>query len=348
MTRLVARQHLLPSLAWLFHRFCELGAVSTIELFPKEYSLIPDAASSIPQMVRIREPSELDAVLRSIDEPCVIVDDGGMIQTRVPAQLARLAVGVEQTTFGARGEWSYPTVLVCRSAAKLVLESQIIARGIRRKLESEGLLGKHRVGIVGLGALGAALARHLLDRGTSVEGADVVSCPPDLLAIRSALPELVHHCDVIVGCSGTDCLASIDMSQVSGTKTLVSCSSADVEFRSFLDENRGGFETVEVARDRARYRVMNGGYPINFDRVHEWELPEEIMLTRRLMLAGVQQAMSLRGARPGGIMLDPTVQLEIVSDWLQRVPDAGSIRVPETLTVDFFRRHSEGTMSVRA
>jgi 2-polyprenyl-3-methyl-5-hydroxy-6-metoxy-1,4-benzoquinol methylase len=88
--------------------------------------------------------------------------------------------------------------------------------------------------------------------------------------------------------------------------------------------------------------VLNGGFPVNFDREREWERFEEIMLTRKLILEGLFQAKGLSGTSPRAVMMNPAVQLRIVEEWLNQVPDRSKIRIPSPLTEKFFQMHSEG------
>ena len=73
---------------------------------------------------------------------------------------------------------------------------------------------------------------------------------------------------------------------------LVSASSRDVEFHTLLKtpcakRRDAGFGIVDVtAPGGAIQRVLNGGYPVNFDRRREWESAREMVLTRLLLFAG--------------------------------------------------------------
>ena len=204
-------------------------------------------------------------------------------------------------------------VLVRRSAAKLLFESQIIARGIIRKLESLELLGGAGVGVIGLGALGSEVARALLNCGIQMLGTEVGPVLSDLSAVSVPMEELMRHCNVILGCTGVDVLQSADIGSLGGRKTFASCSSNDVEFRSILlrlPEN-SRFGSAKGVIGRTDCTVLNGGFPINFDRETEWETFDEIVLTRELCFAGLIQAKALIGAEAGGLMIDPSVQLRI-------------------------------------
>lgn len=344
---LIARQHLLPSVQWLLDQVLTTGKFQHIDLLAKDYSTIASVVEQLPSFVTLKHNVE-QCFVENDKSGLILLDEGGGLHQALPENLARYSAGVEQTTFGLQQSWKCPMVLVCRSAAKLLFESQIIARGIVRKLDSLELLTGKTVGIVGLGALGAALARNLMDKGIFTIGADVRPAPEDLANIIVDLPELLHSSDVIVGCTGLDMLSGVDLSGITGRKTFVSCSSSDIEFRSILRQfpTSERFGTTQGWIGQMHCTVPNGGFPINFDRVREWELFEEIILTRKLMLKGLLQAKPLVGSAPRGVMLDPAVQLQIVHEWLEQVPDRHTIRVPGSLTEEFFRDHSEGEIQM--
>lgn len=340
---LIAKQHMLPSTRWLLASIARSGQFSSIRLLTKDYSFVEAAARDLPESVRLRDFAE-DCFVELAGEELALLDEGGSLHNALPEQFAGRAAGVEQTTFGLQSKWKCPVVLVCRSASKLVFESQIIARGILRKLEILGLLSGRTIGVIGLGALGSEVMHALLARGIPAFGSEVASVPLELVSNAVDVAELLRRCDVILGCSGVDALAGVSLNTVGGRKIFASCSSSDVEFRSVLsclpDHQR--FGVAEGSIGGTFCLVLNGGFPVNFDRETEWESFNEIILTRRLMLDGLIQAKALIGTAPRGIMLDPKAQLRIVNEWLDEVPDRDNIRIPSPMSEAFFRTHSEG------
>lgn len=343
MTYLVAKQHRLPSVQWLLSEISRVGLCSRVTLVTKPYSAI---AFPLHAQVEFLEEVASDdlAFQQSSEKPFMVLDEGGGLHAAIPSELTARCAGVEQTTFGLQKDWKYPTVLVCRSAAKLFFESQIIARGILRKLDSLQILPGMNVGVIGLGALGADVARALLNRGVPTLGSEIGASPADLHPIVVSVGELLARCDVLLGCSGTDVFANVNLGTISGRKILISCSSSDVEFHSILRQ-LPAYECFDMAQGwigQLHATVLNGGYPINFDRMREWELFEEIILTRKLILEGLIQARSLIGQSPRGVMLNPAVQLRVVNEWLEQVPARDKLRIPEPLNEAFFLKHSEG------
>lgn len=346
MTKLIARQHLLPSLSWLLERVAVSGMYSTAHLFGKHYSTI-EPRIKLPLQVSLC--SDLSSSFSSVGrDNLILLDEGGEFVRQLPVSLMKRTVAVEQTTAGMQLNWSCPAVLVCRSAAKIMFESQVIARGILRKLDSLGMLDGRVVGVIGLGALGSEIARALLARGVPTYATDPNRAPADLAPIRVEVDHLLRSAEIVLGCSGQDALSGYDLESVSGRKVFASCSSTDIEFSSILRllPAAGRFADAKGWVGRFHCTILNGGFPINFDRVREWELAEEILLTRMLVLEGLKQALSLIGSEPRGVMLDPAAQLMTVNKWLDQLPDRACIRLPCDLTEAYFRKHSEGECQV--
>lgn len=343
MPHLIAKQHRLPSTQWLFSEINCIGICSHISLVTKAYSAIP-----FPINIGANFLSEFATVEQLFqnqpDTSILALDEGGILHNAISSDLAKRCAGVEQTTYGLQANWKYPSILVCRSAAKLLFESQIIARGILRKLDSLQILKGARIGIIGLGALGSEIARALQNRGFSVLGAEIAVAKEDLCPIIVTANELLSRCDIILGCTGRDALAQVNLCNISGRKIFISCSSSNIEFRSAL-KKLSAYRTFGTAQGwigKLHATVLNGGYPINFDRVQEWELFDEIIITRKLVLEGLIQALPLIGQKPRGIMLNPVTQLRIVNEWLERVPERNTLCIPEQLTTAFFLKYSEG------
>jgi release factor glutamine methyltransferase len=340
---LIARQHRLPSLGWLLSQIEGARLCSDTTLVTKSYSSIHSCAFGNGNFVSEVESPEI-AVARHASGVLLLLDEGGGLHAALPARRAVDCAGVEQTTFGLQTRWKCPMILVCRSAAKLIFESQIIARGIWRKLDSLGVLRGTIVGVIGLGALGSEVARTLLNHGVPTVGTDISVVPTDLQPIVLPLRELLAYCDIYLGCTGVDVFSHVDMSSIVGRKTLISGSSSNVEFGSVIKQLPAyeQFGTAQGWIGNFHATVLNGGYPINFDRVREWELFEEIVLTRKLVFEGLARAKLLFGQEPRGVMLDPGVQLRVVNEWLEQVPERDKLRVPELLTEGFFLKYSEG------
>ena len=181
------------------------------------------------------------------------------------------------------------------------------------------------VGVIGIGALGAALAEDLAKQGARVFAYDVRSgyrVPKGAVKCR-CLKDLLLCSDTVFGCTGDDV---IDIGLLDGLErkpiTFISCSSRDVEFRSLLryyGMSSAIYGKTNIKTPTGTHYVENGGFPINFDRVQELESADEIALTRALVLAGVLQAQRLDCSRPHSdvTMLSPTAQQHIVRSWME-------------------------------
>jgi hypothetical protein len=133
---------------------------------------------------------------------------------------------------------------------------------------------------------------------------------------------------VLFGCTGKDFAFGADTIPRGLPKTMMSLSSRDVEFRSFIlnrtlrlsDPPQRLFDPLQLEGMLAGpYSILNGGFPINFDRTKEWETSSEIALTRALVLLGVLQALCVRVAKVGGMIDDIAqfAQQRLVGDWLK-------------------------------
>ncbi len=341
--QLFAIQHVLPSLDLLLDQI-KAPEWSRIQVAGKRYSTIASAARQLsrayPQSIFRDNRAEL--IFESTQGMGIALDEGGALRDHAPD--GQILAGVEQTSSGSWGVWRWPTVMVCRSAAKLLFESQIIARGIIRKLSSDGFLDCRRVGVIGLGALGSEICLALMAKGVTVLGYDPDAARNVGVARAAGVADLIAQSDLILGATGRDCLQGIAFAPSSSTKLFASCSSSDVEFRSLLPAagSKRGFRSRRAQVPGTDWWVLNAGYPINFDRTHEWERPDEIWLTRMLCAAGIDQARLHADEPARGVMLSPQVQHKLVSQWLDRLGDAEGIRVPTGLSEQFFLRHSEG------
>jgi hypothetical protein len=117
---------------------------------------------------------------------------------------------------------------------------------------------------------------------------------------------------------------------VSSDKSLISCSSEDIEFRSLLrfiqDTSVGKRHICSLLDDviyeterKAKTQIYRGGLPINLDNSKEFERPVEIQLTRGLLLGAIIQAISLLPSLKEGrhylYTLRPTTQQFVVRKW---------------------------------
>jgi hypothetical protein len=363
---ILAHLHCLPSIIRLFDMLLTQDLsipARQIMLIPKPYSTIPSAVEEVRKLgisvVRTPdrfEPGHYDeAVSSHLKEGCrkasnvcfdiakggrkprlILVDDGGML-TETWWKLFRSTelevISVQQTASGVRRE-PEPSKLakidVARSAAKRHFEAKIISEGVLKKIRDLDIIKDvTRIGVAGVGALGSALVRSLVEMDKQVKVYDIKECysKPGGSNPVSSLGMLLWHSDLIFGCTGRNFLRIGDLGKRRHPRPIhfVSCSSRDTEFLDLLrlgkvnrDKPSDPFSRLRIILNERTHIIENGGFPINFDRYREQENAEEIVLTRALVLAGIFQAMCVKSSqrRENALMLSPGIQRALVLKWL--------------------------------
>lgn len=265
-------------------------------------------------------------------------------------------VSIQQTTSGFRKiplASTIPMINVAQSATKRHIENHVIAKGIFRKItQTLALQEGHHIGIVGLGAIGQALAGLALKNRFRVSFLDPQiendeAHPPITKAHRQS--DLFQHADTILGCTGLDWteLSAFDSIKGQG-KTLISCSSEDIEYRNLIrhrlktsGRRHSPYQTLNVQSHKTgeQHQILNGGFPVNFDRKTEWEGDDEILITRGLILLSIVQAMTIRleNVRRNLIIPEPAFQQRLVTRWIEHCCKA--------LTGSSFLRHDLDSMT---
>jgi hypothetical protein len=150
----------------------------------------------------------------------LILDDGGKCATSMPPELLRrYAVGgVEQTSFGMfvfeQTPPQFAVVAWARSAVKLQIGGPLFSHCLLANLQTQFLHGKlltrEKVGIIGLGSIGSALANLTERQGNDVlfYDPDPRYQVPDYLLGRvtrvDSLEDLLLRCHYVFGCSGRE------------------------------------------------------------------------------------------------------------------------------------------------
>ncbi|MDB4992218.1 MAG: Adenosylhomocysteinase [Parcubacteria group bacterium] len=263
----------------------------------------------------------------------IIVDDGGDLWLSIPwDELEGLEiVGVEQTQRGiTRVEKTNhripPIISVASSGTKKIVESEFIGISVVKKLQEIGAItASKQIGILGVGSIGSAVERALIAAGRTALSYDPTYHTAETRGENtvSSIDVLLNRCDLIIGTVGSDSIVGTALERVSGSKVLASASSADVEFHSLLklaEQNDDAYGTKIVSvHDGLNLKILNGGYPINFDRTVDSTPDEDIVLTRCLLYIGAMQAaylLSIHEQTPGIYELDPLSQTRLLHEWL--------------------------------
>lgn len=375
-TAFVFVQHILESNVALIETVIELGAspnlvfaigkfYSTNQLLAKRLqkelganyfeSSVPDKLGQFENTFR----KDIDRLWREVGtriqnlriKRVIIVDDGGTAIQQVPQDILRgnRIIGIEQTTFGLRKNSEFPVIQVASSATKKILESPLICDAILNKLRlrwpSYSDFRQFRFGVVGLGNIGRNLVERLRGQGCKVLAYDKKS---NHLRYRSAdsFEEIVSLTDVIFGCTGKD--LGLIPSSTHESRTFISCSSGDIEFRSMLLEASRIRPDIKPLRNFAlifpeyKFTILRGGYPINFDNSKESVPSHEIQLTMGLLLGAILQAFYLRSIASIQIKLDPMIQKYVAERWFEYYPDMKKEYDPHELdTFDDLRQLSD-------
>ena len=362
---IIAHTHILPNNVPLFRHLSHLVDFGNIFILEKPYSTVKEAFHElvlggfeiIP--VHMQHGMSYDfCVQKSLDilwgkiieaynkkafKNLLIIDDGGDVWLSIPWQALegiRIA-GVEQTQRGlSRIEHSGvrlpPIVSVATSGVKKIVESEFIGRSVVKKLDELGYIESAKViGIMGMGSIGTTVQKSLKELGRDAIFYDVTNHIKE--GAESSLDSLMNKADLIIGTTGTDAFKGTPFERVAGHKTLVSASSADVEFASLLKLASTSDEPFITRRitmhENLALDILNGGYPINFDRQGNATPDEDIVLTRCLLYIGAMQAVKLieQDNKESGIYaLDQDAQAKTLTRWiLEKTATSNSSTITE-------------------
>jgi hypothetical protein len=345
------------------------------------YAQIPDAkwkagyyGSFFRKAIRHSLAAQASPLHLKATKQTIILDDGGycleLMQRRTSAK-GRF-VGIEQTTSGlkmiSRNPLNFPVIAVATSCAKRFIEPPIVLRAAEAKLAMRmtGFRRLQRKGVIGLGNIGYRIAAGLekgntqlfvYDKDESALNKFVAEFP--LSQACSNVCDLISHCDLIFGCTGTETLPRACWPKLmAGHRTLVSCSSGDVEFQALLRSGLGRpknptdpFSAIVYRFSDVRLTVLEGGFPITFDRAPVSAPLRDMQMTRALLFGAIIQAVVCADQRKptsGRLeMLHPAIQKFVVNHWLRLNPsrreDYPGDVLAGLLDEAWIRKHSEGT-----
>jgi hypothetical protein len=355
---IVIHTHLLPNSAPFFRHLSHLVSPGRTFILEKPYSTVRHVFNNLTRsgydvtQIRMEEgmPYEfaarkgtdilwgkiIEAQKKENFKKILVVSDGGDLWLSLPWQAfdnVQIA-GVEQTQRGiARIETSSlrtpPVVSVASSGVKKIVESQFIGRAVVKKLKELGSLETAKsIGVIGTGSIGMATLDNLKKLGYAAISYDASHRPGKTLeGAVASLDTLLNRSDLIIGTTGTDALAGVAFERVSGKKVLASASSSDLEFGVLLKLANPTLDVFgtrhAVVHDTLEVEILNGGYPINFDRIKDSTPDEDIVLTRCMLYIAAMQAAALFGKESGIYNLDRTSQQHMLERWIQDKHAAG-------------------------
>lgn len=351
---ILAHMHLLPNNVPLFQHLANLVSAEKMLVLDKPYSTVPAVFCEltfagfriIPVRVTPHLPYEFSieaglqilwmevekAIRRHRIKKILVVDDGGEIWRSIPKQISAdvRIVAVEQTQRGITRlrdlPVNLPVMSVATSGVKKLVEPSFIATSIISKLKALDRLKNKRIGIIGMGSIGQALYKQLKQQGFRISMYDISSSNIQGSETSRSLEDLINKSDLLIGTTGSDALHDLPLDQLrDGKKVFVSASSADVEFATLLrlsEPHSDPFGTIHLSlRNDLSITILNGGYPINFDRQKDTTPDQDIVLTRCLMYMGAIQGLHLLNAKEaplnGIYRLDTIAQEQLLTRWIE-------------------------------
>jgi hypothetical protein len=339
--------HILPSSYEFIKHLAYIAGPENTFILEKPYSTIPSAYRKVAEsgghtfQLHIDPHMPYDfSIKRGVDyfwheitaharathiKKIVVVSDGAdaLLSPSIEELRGVEIVGVEQTMRGLRRllevNSGLPVISIANSHAKKHYESPFIADAMLRKMESCGLIDPHlRYGVIGGGNIGREIRRSLHSARIRPFVYDIVTKAPTRQA--QTLEKLVENSDVIIGTTGRDSLRGMHIQRLKGHKKFISASSSNLEFGYLFDLGRAYSNTFEDVlfslTDACSAQIVNGGYPINFDRTIEWEAQTDIQLTRALLYAAVFEALTSRPLKHRVAPLAPELEAAVLDAWL--------------------------------
>ena len=348
-TVIIYHSHILSSSEDLLKYLAYIAGPDNTFVLEKPYSTLHESFSKLAEGGIRTYPLKIDSsmsyeysIKRNVDhfwreviehvrgnavKKIIVVSDGAdVLLSPLLKELSDIEiVGVEQTQRGLdrlrKIDTFFPIVSIAASKAKKQYESPFIAGAALAKMQELWLLNPHfSYGVIGVGSIGREIIQGLNRLGIPPLIYDPLPTLLPTVSLAESLENLVIKSDIIIGTTGTDCLRGMFIERIKGKKTFISTSSSNIEFNYLFNLAKtyaNKFEDVALQiSDQFSAIILNGGYPINFDRIKEWESPENIQLTRTLMYAGVYDAFSnkLSGANVQSLRKD--LDTEVLNQWL--------------------------------
>lgn len=254
------------------------GAYDPIRSFDEQFEQYVD---QYVKETTIRDPNKT-----------IVLDDGGYLLSH-PA-LRNIRLGVEQTSAGYRRlrnlKVNHPIINVARSYAKLAVESPYIAKKCVQNLEE--LLGRQNFGpclIIGAGAIGQSIYKELLMKGRPI----LYDRDSEKSQAVETLYDLIPYAEIIIGTTGEKNVLRNNWHRVHEGQVLASASSSDREFDAYRFRKQLS-DCHETIKGRKNCKILNGGFPINFNGGPTSIPLENIQLTMTLLYAAIVNGLDVQ------------------------------------------------------
>ncbi len=335
-TLIIACQHILGTTVNLFQAFIDKGVnPKKIYLMGKCYSTNERAYKKLSQLgVNVSKLSMAYKSGISFDEQfeeyineflhfvlknetsegfkkVIILDDGGqlLLFANDLIEYKTNVVGIEQTSSGfeklKNSKFNFPIINVAKSEAKLKVEAPLIANLIVEKVKTH-IKSNDKILVVGQGAIGKNIYTILKKEFSVVKYDAVTHNEPFPGKYEKNLPMY----NVIFGATGQSILTPGNFNQLNEHCVLISASSSDREFSAvYLRRKLGVSKDCHKTLQYEGVKILNSGFPVNFDGKEHSLLPAQAQLTRALLLAAVLQSAVEKGK--GLKELDKKIQEEV-------------------------------------
>jgi hypothetical protein len=282
----------------------------------------------------------------------LVLDDGGVCITGVPKEvLQRYSLcGVEQTSRGIFlfEEKSPPFAVMswARAAVKLQIGGPVFSQCFIDRIKTEFVGGRllqgEKLGVIGMGSIGRAVASLAVRHGNEVFYCDPNTELPRALYSRvtrvDSVADLMLRCNYVMGCSGRDPFKYKWPLKHKPGINLISASSGDQEFGPIIKDLKqkprfkvmpDSWDIVSEDGPSGPIRIAYLGYPYTFVSRGIEAAPTEIVQfdTGGLLAALVQARLFLEECETGreqnsGIhRLSPHAQRFILKRWVRAMKD---------------------------
>jgi S-adenosylhomocysteine hydrolase len=232
-----------------------VNRVKSIGVISIPYSEVSQVKKRLSKITRIFSPKTLteipniilDLAQKNGKRKIVLVEVGGY-SSHVSKYLKNVVLSIEDTN---QGHWlqqenkylKYPIVSIANTDAKK-LENRYVGESIVRTIEKllkrrNIRLISRKISVISYGGIGESVCLALRDRGNrpyvyDIDPSKVAHAFADGYKIADR-DYILAHSDIIIGCTGKQCVAKKDISLLKPGTYLFSGSSKQIEFQDFVD-----------------------------------------------------------------------------------------------------------------